>query len=147
MEVIRAVPGVRSRLPVTATVEEARASLNLGGPGIARATVGNRPPQEILVPFLESAKRRSGDGAGLPPRQSRRGRRRGSESASAFGLCAGSPAQPAAYISPLPEEEAAAGQALDAASQGARCEGVSAERLVTRARDAGEEDRRAGQPG
>ncbi len=52
MEVIRAVPGVRSRLPVTATLEEARASLNLGGPGIARATVGNRPPPEILVPFL-----------------------------------------------------------------------------------------------
>ena len=52
MEVIRAVPGVRSRLPVAATIEEARASLSLSRPGGGRATAGGDAPQSILVPLL-----------------------------------------------------------------------------------------------
>jgi len=55
-DVVRAVPGVRSRLPIAETLEEARASLRLAGPMPSRAVAG-RPPLEILVPLL------SGDSA------------------------------------------------------------------------------------
>ena len=41
--------------------------------------------------------------------------------------------------SPLPEEEGEASSALEAARQAARAEGVTAETLLARARDAGEE--------
>ena len=134
MDVVRAVPGVRSRLPVTETLEEARASLNLGGPGVTRAVAGNRPPLEILVPFLSS---HNTDAA----------------TALACRLAKADSVQKArlhlAYVlevprhlpltSPLPEEEAAAAQALEAAGRVARTQAVTAETLVTRSRDAGEE--------
>ena len=134
MEVIRAVPGVRSRLPVTATVEEARASLKLGGPGVARATVGNRPPQEILVPFLSPHNAEAATALACRLAKADHTQKARLHLAYVLEVPRNLP-----LTSPLPEEEAAAAQALEAASQGARCEGVTAEQLVTRARDAGEE--------
>ncbi len=134
MEVIRAVPGVRSRLPVAATIEEARASLRLCGPGGSRAVAGSNAPQNILVPLL---------------------RPDNPEAASALAcrLVRADPSQKSrlhlAYVlevprqlpltAPLPEEEAAAANTLAAAGAQARSEGVTAEPRVTRARDAGEE--------
>ena len=133
MECIRSTPGVRSRLPVTATLEEARASLKLSGPGGLRASTGSRP-RNILVPFLS------------PDRPEAAG-------ALACRLAKADPSQKSSlhltYIlevprhlplsAPLPEEEAAATRTLDAAAAAVRCEGVLGEPRVTRARDAGEE--------
>jgi len=134
MEVIRAVPGVRSRLPVSATPDEARASLKLGRSPAARATAGDRAPRSILVPLLRADNPEAA-------------------SALACRLAKGEGGQAArlhlAYVlevprhlpltAPLPEEEAEASRALEAAAAQARCDGVTAEPLVTRARDAGEE--------
>jgi len=134
MEVIRAVPGVRSRLPVTATIEEARASLKLSGPGGSRAVAGGSAPQNILVPLLRPDDPQAA-------------------SALACRLAKADPTHKSrlhlAYVlevprhlplaAPLPEEEAAAAQTLEAAVNAARGQGVTAEPQVTRARDAGEE--------
>lgn len=134
MEVIRAVPGVRSRLPVAATVEEARASLRLSGTGGSRAVAGGSAPQSILVPLLRPDDPQAA-------------------SALACRLAKTDPSQKSrlhlAYVlevprhlplaAPLPEEEAAAARTLEAASASVRGEGVTAEPRVTRARDAGEE--------
>ena len=138
MEVIRAVPGVRSRLPVTATLEEARASLRLCAPGGSRATAGARAPQNILVPLLRPDHTEAS--STLACRLAKAASKAAGSQKSRLRL---------AYIlevprhlpltAPLPEEEALASQALAAASAAARCEGVTAEPVVTRTRDAGEE--------
>ena len=134
MEVIRAVPGVRSRLPVAATIEEARASLKLCGPGGSHAVAGGSAPQNILVPLLNSDDPQAA-------------------SALACRLAKADPTQKSrlhlAYVlevprhlpltAPLPEEEADAARTLDMAATAVRCEGILAEMQVTRARDAGEE--------
>lgn len=134
MEVIKAVPGVRSRLPVAATIEEARASLRLCGPGGSRAVAGGSVPQNILVPLLRPDNPQAA-------------------SALACRLVKTDPTAKSrlhlAYVlevprhlplaAPLPEEEAAAAQTLAAAATQARSEGVTAESQVARARDAGEE--------
>ncbi len=138
-ESVRAVPGVRSRLPVTATVDEARASLKLCGDTGIRARGGAQTPQSILVPLL---------------------RPEHTETASSLACRLARAASPGdggaqksrlhlAYMlevprhlpltAPLPEEEARASKALAAAADAARCEGVSANPIVTRTRDAGEE--------
>ena len=142
MDTIRAVPGVRSRLPVTATLEEARASLALCGPGLARATSGSRPPLEILVPLL------SPDGPEAATLLACRLAK--ADAAQAAGAGAGQKSRlHLTYVlevprhlplsSPLPEEEGEASAALEAAGKAARAEGVGAESLLARARDAGEE--------
>ncbi len=138
MDVVRAVPGVRSRLPVTATLEEARASLKLSCHGGTRAMGGANTPQNILVPLL---------------------RPEHTEAASSLACRLARAAGPAdgtqksrlhlSYIlevprhlpltAPLPEEESLASSALAAASNAARCVGVSADPNVIRTRDAGEE--------
>ena len=135
MEVVRAVPGVRSRLPIADTLEEARASLRLAGPGAPRAVAGNRPPLEILIPLL------GGDhSAAVTALACRLASAEGDGRKARLHL---------AYMlevprhlplaAPLPEEEAAAAQALETAIHSARCEGVNAEPRVARARDIGEE--------
>jgi nucleotide-binding universal stress UspA family protein/anti-anti-sigma regulatory factor len=138
MEVIRAVPGVRSRLPVTATLEEARASLRLCAPGGNRATGGARAPQSILVPLLRPDHTEAA--STLACRLAKAASKADGTQKSRLHL---------AYIlevprhlpltAPLPEEEALASQALAAATAAARSEGVAAEPQVTRTRDAGEE--------
>ena len=138
METLRAVPGVRSRLPVTDTLEEARASLALCGPGLSRAASG-RPPLEILVPLLSPENPEAA--TALACRLVK---------ADTGGAGAGQKSRlHLAYVleiprhlplsSPLPEEEGEASSALEAAGKAARAEGVTAESLLARARDAGEE--------
>ena len=141
MDTIRAVPGVRSRLPVTATLEEARASLALCGPGLSRATAG-RPPLEILVPLLSPENPEAATALAC--------RLVKADTGGAAGPNAGQKSRlHLAYVleiprhlplaSPLPEEEGEASAALEAAGKAARAEGVTAETLLARARDAGEE--------
>ncbi len=136
MDVVRAVPGVRSRLPVTATLEEARASLKLSGPNGTRATGGANTPQNILVPLLRPD--HTDAASTLACRLAKAASKADGSQKSRLHV---------AYIlevprhlpltAPLPEEEALASRALAAAA--ARCEGVTAEPVVTRTRDAGEE--------
>ena len=138
-ESIRAVPGVRSRLPVTATLEEARASLKLGGPNGTRADGGANTPQNILVPLLRPEHTEAASSLAC----------RLAKAASAGEGGAQKSRLHLAYIlevprhlpltAPLPEEEALASKALAAATDAARCEGVTANPIVTRTRDAGEE--------
>ncbi len=135
MEVVKAVPGVRSRLPLADTLEEARASLRLAGSGPCRALAGNRPPQEILVPLL------SGDNPAAATELACRlaaadGEGRKARLHIAYML---EVPRHLPLTAPLPEEEAAAALALDTAVKSARCEGIIAEPRVTRARDMGEE--------
>ena len=135
MEVIRAVPGVRSRLPITGTLEEARASLRLAGPGPSRAVAGNRPPLEILVPLLSSDNPEAA--AGLACRlATAEGETRKARLHVAYML---EVPRHLPLTAPLPEEEASASLALDAAIKSARCEGVNAEPRVIRSREIGEE--------
>ena len=135
MEVVKAVPGVRSRLPLADTLEEARASLRLAGPGPTRAVSGNRPPLEILVPVL------SGDNPEAAARLACRlataeGETRKARLHITYML---EVPRHLPLTAPLPEEEAAAAHALDAAVKSARCEGVIAEPRVIRSREIGEE--------
>ena len=134
MEVIRAVPGVRSRLPSAATLEEARASLRLAGPGVSRAVAGNRPPLEILVPLLTADNPAAATALACRLAKADAGRKARLHLAYVLEVPRNLP-----LSSPLPEEETAASQALEAASRAARGEGITAEPQVTRARDAGEE--------
>ncbi len=138
MDVVRAVPGVRSRLPVTATLEEARASLKLSGSGGVRAQAGANAPQHIFVPLLRPE--HTDAASSLACRLAKAASKADGTQKSRLHL---------AYIlevprhlpltAPLPEEEALASQALAAAGDAARCEGVIAEPVVTRTRDAGDE--------
>jgi anti-anti-sigma regulatory factor len=55
MEILQGVPGVRSRLPISATIEEARASLHLARTNAGRGLEsGGRALQDILVPLLRA---------------------------------------------------------------------------------------------
>ena len=134
MEVIRAVPGVRSRLPVAATIEEARASLKLCGPGGSRAVTGGSAPQSILVPLLGPDDPQAA--SALACRLARADATHKSRLHLAYIL---EVPRHLPLTAPLPEEEAAAARTLAAAAASARCEGMTAESQVTRARDAGEE--------
>ena len=138
LDAVRAVPGVRSRLPVTETLEEARASLKLSGPGGTRAQGGAQAPQNILVPLLRPEHTEAV--SALACRLTKAASQADGTQKSRLNL---------AYIlevprhlpltAPLPEEEALASSALAAAEGAARCEGVTASPHVTRTRDAGEE--------
>lgn len=132
MEVVRAVPGVRSRLPIAATLEDARNSLRLARTGTGQALgSGARALQDILVPLLQ----------GDTP-----------ETATmlACRLAGGQKTQVhLAYIfevprqlpinAPLPEEESQAAQTLESAENWVRREGLKPLTRVARARDVGEE--------
>ena len=137
MDVVRAVPGVRSRLPVTATLEEARASLKLSGSGGTRAQAGARAPQNILVPLLRPDHMEAA--SSLACRLARAASADGSQKSSLHLVYILEVPRHLPLTAPLPEEEALASQALEAATAAARCEGVTANPIVTRTRDAGEE--------
>lgn len=134
IECTRAVPGVRSRLPVTATLEEARASLKLSGPGGNRATSGSNTPQNILVPFLHPNNPEAASALACKLAKADTSQKSRLHLAYVLEVPRQLP-----LAAPLPEEEAAAARTLDAAASAARCEGVTAEPHVTRTRDAGEE--------
>jgi len=128
---LRTIPGLRSKLPTTATVEEARASLSL--PRNSAAPIGRRPLHDILVPIF--AKVPSDHAIALACRI-----------AKADGLKA---RIHLAYVleipralpltAPLPEEECLACDVLDAAEKLVKREGLAAAPKVCRGRDAGEE--------
>ncbi len=134
MEVIRAVPGVRSRLPVAATIEEARASLNLSKPGGGRATAGGDAPQNILVPLL-----RPDDPQAAAALACRLARADPSHKSRLHLVYVLEVPRHLPLAAPLPEEEAEAARTLAAAARCASGAGVTVEPHVTRARDAGEE--------
>jgi anti-anti-sigma regulatory factor len=131
MDVIRAVPGVRSRLPIAETVEAARASLKLGGPGAAAK--GPRTLQMVLVPLLRPE--RPELAAGLACRLARSG----SAAARIHLTYILEVPRQLPLTAPLPEEEAAAVEALAAAEKEVRRQGLSASTHVSRTRDAGED--------
>ena len=135
MEVVKAVPGVRSRLPIADTLEEARASLRLAGLGPSRAVAGSRLPLEILVPLLSGENPAAATGLACRL-ASAEGATRKARLHLAYML---EIPRHLPLTAPLPEEESAAGQALETAVKSVRCVGVAAEPRVIRTRDLGEE--------
>ena len=140
MEVVRAVPDVRSRLPVAPTVEEARASLRLAA-AAPRATSG-QAPLEILVPLLRPDCPETATTlacrlarADVAPHA---GQNAGRKSRLHLLYVLEVPRQ-LPLTAPRSEEEGEAAKALEAAQASARSEGVAAEASVARTRDAGEE--------
>ena len=133
MEGLRAVPGIRSRLPIAATIEEARSSLRLARPGALPGGKSRRPLQDILVPLLRSD---------TPETSTLLACRLAKADGHTTRLHL-------AYIlevsrqlplaAPLPEEEAIASRSLEAAEAWVHREGLHAVPHVLRARDAGEE--------
>jgi hypothetical protein len=124
---LRAVPGLRSRLPVSATVDEARSSLQIGGRADVSAAVEGAG---IMVPFLypETAAHATATACRL-----------GKESKADIHL---------AYIltvprtmplnTPQPEDEARAAPILDACEAICKKYGLRAFRHILRARDRNE---------
>jgi len=132
MQIVRQVPGIRSQLPIAASVEEARKSLAFEGSRRAERPSG-RSLGDILVPLLGDV---SPDTATLLARH--------------LALAEGNKARiHLVYVlevprvqplnAPLPEEEAAASQIMEGAQALLRKEGVNAVTHVSRARDAGDE--------
>ena len=136
-ESIRAVPGVRSRLPVTATLEEARASLKLCGANGTRANGGANTPQNILVPLLRPEHTEAA--SSLACRLAKAASGDGTQKSRLHLAYILEVPRHLPLTAPLPEEEALASKALAAATDAARCEGVTANPIVTRTRDAGDE--------
>lgn len=135
MEVVRVVPGVRSRLPIAETLEAARNSLRLArtGSGQAQDSGVGRVLQDILVPLLQ----------GDTPETA-------TILACHLGRASGQKTQiHLAYIfevprqlplnAPLPEEEIQASETLAAAENWVRREGLLPLAHVARARDVGDE--------
>jgi len=133
IEVIRAVPGIRSRLPIAATVEEARASLRLARPGAAQGGSTRRALQDILVPLLRA------DTPETSTMLACRLAKAGEQKARLHLAYILEVPRHLPLSSPLPEEEAVAAEALVAAQSWVQREGLLAVPHVLRARDAGEE--------
>lgn len=132
METLRAVPGVRSRLPIAETIEDARKSLMLGG-SRGRTQAGRRELQDIIVPLI-------GDQAPV------------TATALACRLAKSDGLKPRIHLiyvlevprvltltAPLPEEEAVASRVMEGAEAIVKREGLTAVTYVTRTRDAGDE--------
>jgi nucleotide-binding universal stress UspA family protein len=133
MESIRKVPGVRSRLPIATTIDEARTSLALAGSRRVRSQAGARQLQDVLVPLF-----------GTVPIET--------ATALACRLAKSGGQKPRIHLvyvlevprvltltAPLPEEEAIAAAAIEGAEGLVRREGLVPVTYVTRTRDAGEE--------
>lgn len=134
MEVVRTVPGVRSRLPIAATLEEARASLRLARTGAGRgAETGGRALQDILVPLLRTDATETA--TMLACRLARAG---GQKTHLHLAYIFEVPRQ-LPLNAPLPEEETEAAKTLEAAERWVRSEGLKPVTHVTRTRDLGEE--------
>lgn len=132
-ETIRAVPGVRSRLPIAETIEDARNSLLLAGSRRPKRTARGRQLQDVLVPLI-------GNYPPEPP------------TSLACRLVKSDGQRPRVHLvyvlevprvltltAPLPEEEAAAAESIRLAEAVVRREGLTAVTHVTRARDAADE--------
>jgi anti-anti-sigma regulatory factor len=128
MQVIRSVPGVRSQLPIASSVEEARASLRLGGVPVEaeRAT----PEGGILIPLLEKL---DVEYALLVAARIHRDLHLPVTLACPLVVARNLP-----IGAPLPEEETAANKALEQAALAARKLNMPVSRHVERVRDAEE---------
>ena len=133
IEAIRAVPGVRSRLPVACSLEEGRASLALFRSGAARPSGRRRTLQNILVPLLS---------ADSPETTATLACRLARPEGQAANLHLAYILEVPRHLplnAPLPAEEATAGSVLDAAEAWVRGQGLTPVPHVRRTRDAGEE--------
>ncbi len=133
MAAVRAVPGVRSRLPVAGSMEEARASLALFRPGAVRETGRRRTLQNILVPL------RTGDDPLAAITLACRLAKPEGDAARLHLTYILEVPRHLPLTAPLPDEEAQAGRSLDAAEAAVRRLGITPVPHVRRARDAGEE--------
>ncbi len=134
MDVIKATPGVRSRLPIADTLAEARASLRLATAGASStAAAGRRALQDILVPLLRAD---TPETVAMLACRLARADGQGTRVHLAYIL---EVSRQLPLTAPLPEEETVASQTLDAAEKWVRGEGLTAVTHVMRARDAGEE--------
>lgn len=133
METIRAVPGVRSRLPIAETIDDARSSLLLDVSKRGKPVAGRRQLQDIVVPLI-------GDHSPV------------TATALACRLARSEAQKPRIHLiyvlevpriltltAPLPEEEGVASRIMEGAEAIVRREGLMAVTYVSRARDAGEE--------
>jgi nucleotide-binding universal stress UspA family protein/anti-anti-sigma regulatory factor len=133
MAAVRAVPGVRSRLPVAGSMEEARASLALFRPGTVRETGRRRTLQNILVPLL-----RGDDPTSATTLACRLAKPEGAAARLHLAYILEVPRH-LPLTAPLPDEEAEAGRILDAAEAAIRRQSLTPVPHVRRARDTGEE--------
>jgi nucleotide-binding universal stress UspA family protein/anti-anti-sigma regulatory factor len=133
LDCIRMVPGVRSRLPIAETVEDARSSLQLTRAGLGKHTHGRRMLQDILVPLIAAD---TADGATMLA--IRLARADGPKVRIHLAYVLEVPRH-LPLNAPLPEEEAFAARLLEAAERCVRKEGLQTATHVCRARDAGEE--------
>lgn len=133
METIRAVPGVRSRLPIAETIEDARKSLSLAGSRRIQQQSSRRQLQDVVVPLI---------GNTAPE----------TATALACRLAKSDDQKPRIHLvyvlevprvltltAPLPEEEAVASRIIEGAEAIVRREGLTPVTYVNRARDAGDE--------
>lgn len=133
METLRSVPGVRSRLPIAGSIDEARNSLSLAGSRRSHAPASGRQLNDILVPLAGA----------IPPETA---------TALACRIAKSDGSHPKIHLvyvlevpriltlnAPLPEEESIALRVIAGAEAIVKREGLSALTHVTRARDAGDE--------
>lgn len=127
MRVVRSIPGVRSQLPVAATVEEARASLRLQGSalptGAERQAMGNG----VLVPLIEGL---DSEAAVVIAARAQRELKLQAHLVYFLTIARNLP-----LTAPLPEAEALANQGIEAASATARKAGLVFAVHVERVRD------------
>lgn len=134
MDVIKAVPGVRSRLPIAATIDEARSSLLLARTAsAAELQSGGRELQDVLVPLIHAD---TPDTATMLA--CRLARADGQKTRIHLAYFLEVP-RLLPLTSPFPEEETAAAKALEIAEAAVRSEGHVAVTHVARTRDTGEE--------
>lgn len=127
LRVIRAVPGVRSQLPIASSIEEARASLKLAatapGPTAAHAS----PGPGVLVPLFDTMD--------LEYAVTTAGRLARADHLSLHLVALLVVARNLPVGTPLPEQETAANQQLETAGALARKFGVPVARHMERVRD------------
>ena len=130
LKVIRSVPGVRSMLPIAATLEEARASLRLSGAAQSADSAPASVTGGIVVPLLPGLHiDYAVQLAALVAKDQR---------ARIHFVYLLEVARTLPMATPLPEEEAAANKMLDAASDMAKRANLQSTPHLERVRDAGE---------
>ncbi|MGO8671312.1 MAG: universal stress protein [Capsulimonadaceae bacterium] len=132
-ESVRAVPGIRSRLPIVGTVDEARASLDLAGTRRVRAQAGGRQLRDILVPLIGDEPVEAAVGLACRLGSS------GGEKPTIHLVCVLEVPRGLTLSAPLPEEEAVASRVIAQAEALVRRHRFVPVRHVSRARDAGDE--------
>ena len=134
MEVLRGVPGVRSRLPISDTIDEARASLRLARANTGHTLeTGGRALQDILVPLLRADSPETATMLAC-----RLAKVDGQKTRVHLAYFLEVPRQ-LPLSAPLPEEERIAAETLEVAEKWVRREGLTVVTHIARTRDAAEE--------